>query len=62
MSLLRKSKLVDPCRQTRPITSAVSVGDVLNPIRAPGAASITAFTKASSTRVCAGSSRTPHQP
>jgi hypothetical protein len=40
--------------QTRPITSAVSVGEVLNPIRAPGAASITAFTRASSTRVCAG--------
>src|SRR5262249_12339545 len=39
----------------RVIASAVSVGEVLNAIRTPGGASITAFTSASSIGVCAGS-------
>src|SRR5215467_1621780 len=43
----------------RVIASAVSVSEVLNTIRAPGAVSITTFTSASSTGVCAGSKRTP---
>jgi hypothetical protein len=43
----------------RVIASAVSVGEVLNAIRTPGAASITMFTSASSIGVCAGSKRTP---